>query len=151
MKHCIHSLFYNIAQTSRICELFCEDYFKKHAQGVNFDDFIILDTIFCYPDLCQRDLAKLVLKGTSHVSKLLFSLEERGLITRPVDTKGKRIVKKIVMTKKGKETYDYALKVAIDYAKQVENSIKKEEATSCIEFLNKIKSSILKTGNLSVD
>ena len=148
MKHCIHSLFYTLAQTSRVCEAFCENYFKEHAKGVNFDDFIILDTVYCYPEACQRDLAKLILKGTSHVSKLLVSLEKRGLILRPVDTKGKRIVKKIVMTEKGKEMYDYALKIALDYAKHVESLIEKNEAVEVTGFLNKIKNSLLSTTDI---
>ncbi len=144
MKHCIHGLFYTLKQTSRVCEVFCENYFKEHAkEGVSFDDFIILDTVECYPEICQRDLARLILKGTSHVSKLLDSLEKRGLILRPIDTKGNRMVKKTVMTEKGKEIYKYAVKIAMDFANQVENSINKKEAEECTLFLNKIKNSLV--------
>ena len=143
MKHCIQSLFYNIEQTARICRAGVENYFEKHAQGkITFDEFIIIETVLCYPEICQRDLAKLILKGTSHTSKFLSTLEEKGFIERPVDTKGKRIVKKIVITQKGMEAYNFAFKIAAEFAKSVENTIGKKEANNCEIFLNRIKETL---------
>lgn len=148
-KHCINSLFYNLEQTSRICRAFCENYFEEHAKKiVTFDEFIILDTIVCFPDICQRDLAKLILKGASHTSKLLVSLEKKGFITRTIDTKQNRIVKKIIITEKGMEIYNYAEKIALEFAKKIENSIGEREAESCSDFLNKIKETVTESRDI---
>lgn len=142
-KHCINSLFYNLEQTSRICRAFCENYFEEHAKDyVTFDEFIILDTIICFPDVCQRDLAKLILKGTSHTSKLLVAIENKGLIERRVDTKQNRVVKRILITEKGMDAYNFASKIALEFAEKIEMSIGKSEAESCSLFLNKIKDTI---------
>ena len=152
MKHCIQSLFYNIEQTARICRAGVENYFDEHAEGrISFDEFIILETVYCYPEICQRDLAKLILKGTSHTSKFLAVLEEKGFIERPVDTKGNRIVKKIVITDRGMEAYKFAFKIAGAYAKEIENTIGSREAKDCEIFLNKIKETVQKSGNINFE
>lgn len=141
LKHCINSLFYNLEQTSRICRAGCEKYFENHGL-LSFDEFIILDTVYCYPDICQRDLAKLILKGASHTSKLLVVMENKKFIERPVDKKGNRIIKKIVITPEGLKAFQEASKIALEFAGNIENTIGKDKAIECSEFLNKIKKSV---------
>lgn len=148
-KHFIQSLFYNVEQTARVCRAGIENYFKEHCKGrISFDEFVILETVYCYPEICQRDLARLILKGTSHTSKFLAVLEVKGFIERPVDTKGNRIVKKIVITERGMEAYKFAYKIAAEFAKGIENSIGKNEAADCEIFLNKIKGTLQESGNI---
>lgn len=148
-KHFIQGLFYNVEQTARVCRAGIENYFAKHGNGqISFDEFVILETVRCYPEICQRDLAKLILKGTSHTSKFLAVLEEKGFIERPVDTKGNRIVKKIVITSQGMEAYKFAYKIADEFAKEIENSIGKKEAADCEIFLNKIKCTLQESQNI---
>jgi len=143
LKHCINSLFYNLEQTSRICRAGCEKYFEEHGGGlVSFDEFIILDTVFCYPDICQRDLAKMILKGASHTSKILVVLETKGYIERPVAKKGNRIIKKMIITQKGLKIHKLASKIALDFARSIENTIGREKAIECTNFLNTIKKSV---------
>ena len=143
-KHCIGSLFYNLEQTSRICRAVGENYFEENAKlQISLDEFIILETILIDSGICQRDLAKLILKGTSHTSKLLSALENKGLIERFVDTKGRRIVKKIGITEKGMEIYNFANKIMLEYVKKIENAIGKEQAIECTKFLNKIKEVVM--------
>lgn len=150
LKHCINSLFYNLEQTSRICRTGCEKYFEEHAKElVTFDEFIILDTIYCYPDICQRDLAKKLLKGASHTSKILGIMESKNLIERPLDKKGNRAIRKVVMTEQGKEAYHFASELALKFAKKIENSIGKNKAIECSNFLNKIKTTI--TASVEID
>ncbi len=152
MKHCIESLFYNIEQTARICRTAMENYIEEHACGqVTFDEFIILDTVCCFPEICQRDLARHILKGTSHTSKMLAVMEEKGLIERPVDTKGNRMVKKIIITEKGMQTHKYASKLTGDFAGGIENIIGSGYALDCINFLNKIKETVEKTSNVKFE
>lgn len=143
-KNCINSLFYNIGQTARICQAFCESYFKEYARGeISYDEFIILDTVLCYPDVCQRDLAKHILKGTSHTSKLLATLEKKGLIERPIDKKGNRIVRKITVTDNGLILHSFAAQIALDFSEKIEATLGEHGAVLCSNFLNKIKENVL--------
>ena len=145
-KHCIHSLFYDLEQTSRVCRAFAESHFKNNINyDITLDEFIILETVFCYPDICQRDLAKLILKGTSHTSKLLNTLQKKNYIKRVLDTKNNRIVNKIIITDLGAEVYKNAKKIALEYAVHIENIVGAKQAKECSKFLHKIKNTVTET------
>lgn len=139
MEHCINSLFYKLNKTSRICHSFCDNYFKEYAQGeITFDEFIILDTVLCNPNVCQRDLAKLILKDTSHLSKILNTLENKELIDRPIDKKGNRVVRKISITENGINLHAFASQIALDFSNKINEAIGEKEAKQCSSFLDKI-------------
>lgn len=142
-QHCIETLFYKLQKTSRICHAFCESYFKEYALGeITYDEFIILDTVICNPEICQRDLAKLILKGTSHLSKILNNLEKKDLIQRPISKKGNRVVRKIEITENGINLHAFAEQIALDFARKIENSIGKNETKLCETFLETISQTI---------
>lgn len=143
-KNCINSLFYNILQTARICQAFCENYFKEYAQGeISYDEFIIIDTVLSYPDICQRDLAKKILKGTSHLSKILSALERKGLIERPISKKGNRVVRKIIITENGINLHCFASQIALDFSSKIEDAIGANGTINCTQYLKKIKTTVL--------
>ena len=138
-QHFINSLFYKIEQTARTCDTLCASFFKEYAQGeISFDEFIILDTILCNPDICQRDLAKLILKDTSHLSKILNSLEQRELILRPVSKKGNRTVRKITITENGINLHAFASQIALDFATKIDIAVGLTESKKCSAYLDKI-------------
>ena len=68
---------------------------------ITLEQFITLDAIHGCPDLCQRDLAKILLKDRSNVTRILNILEKKGLIMRKTATKGKRVVKVTSLTEAG--------------------------------------------------
>lgn len=73
---------------------------------ITLEQFITLDAISSSPDVCQRDLAKILLKDRSNVTRILNILENKDLIFRETSNKGKRIVKFTRLTPKGKEVID---------------------------------------------
>lgn len=73
---------------------------------ITLEQFITLDAISSRSDVCQRDLAKVLLKDRSNVTRILNILEQKGLITRETANKGKRIVKYTRLTSKGRELMD---------------------------------------------
>lgn len=107
--------------------------------------------INCYPDICQRDLAKLLLKGASHISKYLAELENKQLIQRVADKKGNRLIKKIKITPSGLRAYSEAEKIALNFSTQIENTIGKNNAIECSQFLDKIKQSVTSSIEINFD
>lgn len=73
---------------------------------ITLEQFITLDAISSSPDVCQRDLAKILLKDRSNVTRILNILEKKGLIKRETSTKGNRVVKVTTLTENGKEVMD---------------------------------------------
>lgn len=82
---------------------------------ITLEQFITLDAISSSPDVCQRDLAKILLKDRSNVTRILNILENKNLIKRETANKGNRIVKLTKLTKKGQEMMElYADKMKND-------------------------------------
>lgn len=106
IKHFTDSIFYSIEQIARYLEINGKEFFQKLTAEITPEEFSTMDVIICNPDICQRDLAKLILKDRVRTGRILDSLEDKGLIRRFSDMKNKRLVKKMKLTKKGLKYFD---------------------------------------------
>ena len=100
-KHYTDSIYYDIELTARIMKLLGTQVFENLKIGITPEEHAALDTIFCHPGICQRDLAKLILKDRANTGRILHSLESKNLITRTIDMKNNRLIKKMIITDEG--------------------------------------------------
>lgn len=100
-EHFRDTIFYQIELTARYCKLLGAQVFEQFAVGLTVEEYTILDTLLSQNELCQRDLAKLILKDRANTGKLLDGLEKKGFITRRLSIKNNRPVKLIEITKAG--------------------------------------------------
>lgn len=114
-KHFINSIYYQLEQTAKYCKYLGNQLFEKLNLPISLDEFVILDTVSIHGEICQRDLAKLILKDRPTTGRLLNSLEEKGLIKRFADTKNNRLVRKTKLTAKGEKLLEEMTKVLKDY------------------------------------
>lgn len=118
-EHFTDTLYYDLEKTVRLFRCFSNEFFKRLDLELTSDEFITLDTILYNSGICQRDLAKLILKDRATTGRLLDSLEEKKLITRFIDMKNNRLVRKMGVTEEGKVVFDRIqakLKIAIHNA-----------------------------------
>ena len=99
--HYTDSIHYELEQTSRLMNILTNQLFKKLELSITFDEYIALDTVSINAGICQRDLAKLILKDRANTGRILNELEQKGFITRFIDTKNNRLVKKMGITETG--------------------------------------------------
>jgi DNA-binding MarR family transcriptional regulator len=134
--HYIDSLPYELVLTSRIIHEAIDNLFEEKNFGISHDEYIILDTIYCHPNILQIDLAKLILKGRAHTGRFLMALEDKGLVTRTPARKGRKLILLNNITPKG-------LKLCEHVSNVVEKEI--EDMNSCIleekidEVVNSLK------------
>src|SRR5574344_5746 len=102
-----NTIFLNIQKIAKYIQ---EDYLKKYNSEITHDEFRALGIISCNSDICQRDLAKLILRDCVKTGRILDSLEKKKFVERFHDTKGKRLVKKMKLTKLGEDFYSKTLK-----------------------------------------
>ncbi len=100
-NHFTNTIFYQIELTAKYCKLLGQQVFEKYDAGITVEEFSVLDTLSCNPQLCQRDLAKLILKDRANTGKLLDGLEKKGYIARKLSIKNNRPVKIVEITEKG--------------------------------------------------
>lgn len=93
---------YLIDKTAVYLKVYGSQFFNSKNFGITLEQFIALVALFENDNICQRDLSKLILKDRSNTSRILNILEEKGLIERAIDTKQKRLVKKVCLTQKGR-------------------------------------------------
>lgn len=100
-NHFTDSIFYEIELTAKYCKMLGNQIFEQYGTGLTPDEFGVLDTLICNPGICQRDLAKLILKDRANTGKLLDNLEKRGFIKRNLSIKNNRPVKIVELTESG--------------------------------------------------
>lgn len=101
-KHYINSIYYQFELTAKYCKYLGSQLFHKLKCGLSLDEVVTLDTIALYGEMCQRDIAKLILKDRPSTGRILNSLEQKGFIARIADTKNNRLIRKIILTDDGK-------------------------------------------------
>ena len=125
-EHFRNTIFYQIELTARYCKLLGAQVFEQFNIGLSVEEYSILDTLMAENELCQRDLAKLILKDRANTGKLLDGLEKKGLITRKLSMKNNRPVKLIEITEKGiNQVEEAAAKIRPHYVsikEQIDNS-----------------------------
>jgi len=100
-EHFRDTIFYQIELTAKYCKMLGAQVFEQFNIGLTVEEYAILDTLISNKELCQRDLAKLILKDRANTGKLLDGLEKRGYITRKLSIKNNRPVKLIEITESG--------------------------------------------------
>ena len=106
LDHYTDSINYELEQTSRLMNMLTNQLFKKLELNISLDEYITLDTVSVNAGICQRDLAKLILKDRANTGRILNELEQKGFITRFIDTKNNRLVKKMGITETGLQELD---------------------------------------------
>ena len=100
-EHFTDTIFYQIELTAKYCKLLGQQTFEKFNLGISLDEYYILDVLTINESLCQRDIAKLILKDRANTGKLLDVLAQKKYITRDLTVKNNRPVKLVKITENG--------------------------------------------------
>lgn len=149
-KHYINSIYYKIEQTAKYCKYLGTQLFQKLNMPLSLEEFAALDTIFLYKEICQRDLAKLILKDRPSTGRILNSLEERKFITRFVDTKNNRLVRKMSLTEEGKNILENATKVLKKYMNNLPEFLSQEDIKTLEISIQKFRQGLEKEVEMNI-
>ena len=128
------SLFYDVKLTEKYSKMLVLQLFAKLNVPVNPEELLVLDVTYSNPDICQRDLAKLLIKDRANTGRLLESLEKKNLIKRKVNIKNNRLVKRIVLTESG----DNLLHDVMDKILPVFDKISEQITDSEVELVRNV-------------
>ncbi len=149
-EHFTDTIFYQIELTAKYCKILGQQVFEKYNTGISLEEYAILDTLIGNRDLCQRDLAKLILKDRANTGKLLDILEQKGFVTRKLAIRNNRPVKIISITEKGaQKAEDSANKIRMHYL-EVKEKIKNSDISKVGELLKELREILSNTINLQI-
>ena len=103
IMHYTDSPSYELELTSKYCKALLIQLFNRVCSEITPEEFAVLDTLYCNKGLCQRDLAKLILRDRANTGRVLDSLEKKGFVRRVNDVKNKRLVRRADITDEGIE------------------------------------------------
>lgn len=141
------NLPYQIEYTANFNKSFRREFQSRFiGNDVTPDEFSILYAITNIPDISQSEIATLLFKGKAHVGKILNDMESRGIIKRIADTKNNIMIKKNILTDKGKAIFEKGDIEIEKVQKLMEKEFTKQELDKFINYLKKyrqIQSSIV--------
>jgi len=149
-KHFIDSIYYDIELTARVMKVLGAQTFEKLHLGVTPEEHAALDTISCHVGICQRDLAKLILKDRANTGRILNSLEEKKLITRFVDVKNNRLIKKMALTEEGYKKLQQTNNKLKKMFQEVSCKFNDEEIDKLQDNLRKFRSHLEEFVNMNI-
>ena len=138
-KHFTDTIFYQIELTARYTKMLGAQLFGKLGIGLTPEEFSTLDCISEENELCQRDLAKLILKDRANTGKLLDSLESKGFIERELAVKNNRPVKIVKITELGRKIYTETYAKLTPHHKIVEEKIANTDLERVGELLKDLR------------
>ena len=150
IKHYTDSVYYDLELTAKYCRTFGVQLLGKYYTDFSFDELTLLDTIDCNPGVCQRDLAKLILRDRANTGRALDNLEKKGLIRRFNDTKNKRLVRKVELTEKGKKELTNASQTLEPAFDEFTGILKDKELESLKKLLYELRKNIKDTIDLQI-
>ena len=139
IPHYTESIFYELKQTARMMKFHAAQQFALLNIYLTPEEYSTLDTIMCNPELCQRDLAKLLLLDRANTGRVLGKLEEKKYISRTVDTKNNRLIKKVVITEAGVKELDNINKKIMDKYLSIIEKIPSEEFESVKQSIRNLR------------
>lgn len=149
-KHYIDSIYYDLELTANVMKVMGAQLFERLGVDITPMEHAALDTIFCNAGICQRDLAKLILKDRANTGRILDSLEEKGYITRFIDMKNNRLVRKMGITEKGHQKLEEVHDKIEVYLKTIRSQCSDEEIEQLQASLRKFRENILATVNMNI-
>ena len=148
--HYTESIIYLMDQAVVYFRIKGAQFFNQLNIGITVDQFVALDAIYCNDDICQRDLSKIILKDRSNTGRILNILEDNGFISRLVETKNNRLVKKIYLTEKGKKMVEDHQERLRNAFLQVFEDVSEAEFETLRQTLEKLKNGLSKTTSIQI-
>ena len=106
-KRYVNTLAFQMDVTARLYHNLSQKLFNKDVKNnISLEEYIVLDTIVCYPQIDANMLAKTLIKEKAVIDKILSKLIKRKLLLE-IKPKGKDIqVKHFELTKEGCRIYN---------------------------------------------
>ena len=144
------TIFYQIELTAKYTKMLGQQVFEKFNVDLTIEEFSVLDVLVCSDRLCQRDLAKLILKDRANTGKLLDSLEKKGLIERKLSIKNNRPVKFVKITPKGIEERKKITEKIHPHFESVREQINNSDLAKIGDLLKKLRNILDETLEIQI-
>ena len=149
-QHYTDSIFYQFEQTAKYCRFLGVQVFQKLNMPISPDEFYALDVIMMHDNICQRELAKLILKDRPNTGRILDSMEEKGYIERFADTKNNRLVRRMKITDTGKKITEETSERLREYISNLPKIFSDEDKNRLKELIIRFRENLEKEVEMKI-
>lgn len=149
-QHYTDSIFYQFEQTAKYCRFLGVQVFQKLSMPISPDEFYALDVLILHDNICQRELAQLILKDRPNTGRILDSLESKGYIERFADTKNNRLVRRIKITDLGKKIANETSERLREYISKLPKIFSDEDKNKLKELMIRFRESLEKEVEMKI-
>lgn len=142
-KHYTETIIYSTDRILKSLKSVLTQYINNLDIGITAEQYTVLDTIYCNPDICQRELSKILLKDKSNTTRILKVLENAHLITRKATKRNNRLINSLKITTNGKKIIDDNMKYIKDFLTQMFKNISDDEIDNFHKLLTKINNDLV--------
>ena len=118
--------------------------------SISPDEFYALDVIMMHDNICQRELAKLILKDRPNTGRILDSLEGKGYIERFADTKNNRLVRRMRITDTGRKVTEETSERLREYISNLPKIFSDEDKNKLKELMIRFRESLEKEVEMKI-
>ncbi len=140
------SVLPQIGITAKLAGFYITDYFHDNGIDLSKEQWLILLKLKEKDGLVQNDLALITNRSKTSLTRLINTIEKKGLAHRVHSEKDKRI-NHIFLTEKGKDIFERSIPVLQDLIVKLQDNIDSEELKITINVLKKIQKNIHKHHN----
>lgn len=148
--HFTNTIFYEIELTAKYCKMLGAQTFEKYHAEISTEEYAILDVLSIQGELCQRDLAKLILKDRANTGKLLDTLEKKGFIQRNLAIKNNRPVKFVKITESGLNKKDEVLEKIRPHYMAIKEKIQKRDLYKITNLLAQFREALSESLEITI-
>lgn len=128
-----------LGKTIKIIEYNLHELFKENGIDLTKEQMVVLKKLHEKDGLSQNELAFLVLRNKSSLTRLLLKMEKKNYITRKKSNKDKRI-NNVYLTDFGKSTFSKSKPIIQQLICKMEEDISTSDKQQIIKTLKKIQS-----------
>lgn len=104
-KHFVNGFTFQMIMTAAFCQNFDQRIYYKKTKNVTWEEYIILDTLVCYPHLDILLISQKLFFELKYTQKLLNSLEKKKFIKTAKFEKNKIKTHNFELTQAGEKFY----------------------------------------------
>ncbi len=136
-----NNLISNLGKTTKFIGLYISDYFQEHQLNLSKAQWLVLKILQDKDGCIQNDLAIITDRSKTSLTRLIQTMEKKGLIFRKNSKMDKR-TNHVFLTKKGQNLFNQSVPIFNKLKLELEHHISQEEIETTLKVLEKIRSNI---------
>lgn len=136
------SLCKAIGLTSKLLGIYINDNLQMEGIKLTRNQFLVLKILSSRDGICQNELAFITERDKTSLTRLISTLESKGMVTREtaIDDKRKKI---ILITELGTKTVTNAWPLMKKLEEEVSRDVSYDDLQKLLSVLNKIQANVL--------